>query len=584
MSENIRVRQLTPVYPSEEQEHVRALLDYAAEQYDEDCVFVLKHKTKEGPEYEKVSFARLRDDVRRLGTAMMDLGLLGTRIAVIGENSYPWQLAYLTALSGLGIVVPLDKGLPYKELKTSLQKSGASVLVFDKKHASLAEQLQQDAARPMDAPTAVSTYLCMEEQETYLSIPELLRRGEEKLAAGDTAFWELPIDREALAALIFTSGTTSLAKAVMLSQRNLMFNIYSLKLVENIEHGDMNIALLPYHHTFGAAGQLLMYACGASTCFCDGLKYIQKNFVEYHVSVFIGVPLLMEAMYRKILTGIRKQGKEKTFRRGVRISGLLRKAGIDVRRRLFKDILAELGGDLRMVVSGASALDGSVIRGYQEIGVEVVQGYGMTESSPVIAAENLFERTPGSIGRGLPGVEVEIADPDEEGVGEIIVRSPSVMMGYYQDEAETAKVLKDGWLRTGDLAYVDKEGYIHITGRSKNVIVLKNGKNVYPEEIETILEEIPYVKENIVYGEVRRKGADDRDHVLVAKIVYDEDILREQYGAETEEEIRAVVDRDIDRVNENMPKYKQVHRFLLQTEEMVKTTTGKVKRYEEIKG
>ena len=291
----------------------------------------------------------------------------------------------------------------------------------------------------------------------------------------------------------------------------------------------------------------------------------------------------MEAMYKKIMAGIRKKGKEKTFERGVKLARMLRKAKIDVRRKLFKDVIDELGGSLRMVVSGASALDAAVINGYQDIGIEVVQGYGMTESAPVIAGENLFNRAPGSIGLAFPGMDVEIANPDEEGIGEIIVRSPSVMMGYYQDKAETDKVLKDGWLHTGDLAYLDSKGCIHITGRSKNVIVLKNGKNVYPEEIETIIAELPYVEENIVFGEVRREGADDRDEVLVAKIVYDKDLMKEKYGAETEEQVYAIVDADIDRINSNMPKYKHVHRLMLQTEEMSKTTTGKVKRYEENK-
>lgn len=586
MRKNLQVKQLKPVYPSEEHENVPALLDYAADEYGDSTAFILKDKSagrKGEPVYRNISYRDLRDDVCRLGTGLMASGIRNARIAIIGENSYHWQLSYLAAMSGLGICVPLDKGLPYTELKTSIQKSGSSVLIFDKKHASLADRLRAEAADPMAAPTAVSTYVCMDEGTDYLSIRELLDKGEEELRAGNKEFKNLRVDREALSNLIFTSGTTSAAKAVMLCQRNIMFNVFSLKQVEDIRHGDVNIALLPYHHTFGATGQLLMYACGATTVFCDGLKYLQKNFVEFHVSVFIGVPLLMEAMYKKIMAGIRKKGKEKTFERGVKLARMLRKAKIDVRRKLFKDVIDELGGSLRMVVSGASALDAAVINGYQDIGIEVVQGYGMTESAPVIAGENLFNRAPGSIGLGFPGMDVEIADPDEEGIGEIIVRSPSVMMGYYQDKDETDKVLKDGWLHTGDLAYLDSKGCIHITGRSKNVIVLKNGKNVYPEEIETIIAELPYVEENIVFGEVRREGADDRDEVLVAKIVYDKDLMKEKYGAETEEQIYAIVDADIDRINSNMPKYKHVHRLILQTEEMAKTTTGKVKRYEENK-
>ena len=318
MSENIQVKQLKPVYPAEEHENVRTLLEYAAKTYGDDAAFIIKEKSagrKGTPVYRNISYGELREDVRRLGAGLMAAGISNARIAIIGENSYYWQLAYLATLSGLGICVPLDKGLPYIELKTSIQKSGCNVLIFDRKHASLADRLRREAADPMSAPTAVSEYICMEDDEYYLSFSELLEKGSEQIASGCTAFDDLPINREALSNLIFTSGTTSAAKAVMLNQRNIMFNVYSLKQVEDVRRGDVNIALLPYHHTFGATGQLLMYSCGVTTVFCDGLKYLQKNFVEYHVSVFIGVPLLMEAMYKKIMAGVRKKGKEKTVQR-----------------------------------------------------------------------------------------------------------------------------------------------------------------------------------------------------------------------------------------------------------------------------
>ena len=318
----------------------------------------------------------------------------------------------------------------------------------------------------------------------------------------------------------------------------------------------------------------MMISQGTTTVFCDGLKYIQKNIKEYRVTVFVCVPLLIEAMYKRIQLAIDKQGKRKTFERGLKISRFLLKFHIDIRRKLFKDILDELGGRLRYIVSGASALDPEVTKGFEDIGINVVQGYGMTEASPVIAGENPENKRPGSIGFSMPDMDLVLADQNEEGIGELVARGANVMLGYYEDQEATDAILIDGWLHTGDLASIDKDGFIFIRGRQKNVIVLKNGKNVYPEELEDLIDALPYVQESMVYGQKRRKDGDSKDLTLAAKIVYDKDRIDCSI-----EELNKRVAEDIDKINETLPTYKQLRRFELTDEPMEKTTTGKIKRY-----
>ena len=282
------------------------------------------------------------------------------------------------------------------------------------------------------------------------------------------------------------------------------------------------------------------------------------------------------------MQNVKKQGKEKTVAFGIKLSKFLLKFGIDIRRKLFKEILDQLGGDIRFVISGAAAIDPEALEGFKNFGISAVQGFGMTETSPVLTAENLYEYRTGSIGHAMPGVEVAIENPDENGVGEIIARGPNVMAGYYENEEETAKTLIDGWMHTGDLGYADKDGYLFICGRKKNVIILKNGKNVYPEEIEVLFANLDYVEECMVYG-YQRKEDDPLDLAVGVKLVYKPDVMKENFGAVTEEEIKAVVDKDIDKINETMPTYKQITRTIITDQPMVKTTTGKVKRFEETK-
>ncbi|MDO4517847.1 MAG: AMP-binding protein [Bacillota bacterium] len=580
---NIKIEQVKPLHDFKRHHDFRELMKFCVEEYGDDDAFIIKHK---GPgrskevHYEHKTYRMLADDLNHFGTGLLNRGAKGKRVAIIANNCYEWMLPYYAVPCGLGIAVPLDKGLPFEEALSSIIRSNSEILIFDPAHKKLVEELKQ-------ADMPVKQFYSTTPLEGYETVYDVIEEGRAILAGekeGDQSFPELPIDPDDTALLLFTSGTSGLAKAVMLTQTNVLFNIWAMQVTQPIRRGDINMAFLPYHHTFGCDTQVMMFSCGVTTVFCDGLKYIQKNMQEYHVTIFIGVPLLVEAIYKRVMRSVEKQGKMKTFQRGAQIGKFLNRFHIDVRRRLFKQIIDELGGELRFIFCGASALDPEAIRGFESIGVGVIQGYGMTESAPVITTETIREHRPGSIGKALYGVEVEIANPNEDGIGEIIARSPSIMKGYYEDPEETAKTIIDGWLHTGDLARVNRDGYVFIAGRKKNVIVLKNGKNIYPEEIETLIASFPYVKENMVFAKEKRQEVNS-ELALCAKIVYDPAVMKEQFDLEDPKEIEAHIYADIETINAGMPTYKQITRLIATEEEMVKTTTGKVKRFvEENKG
>lgn len=568
----------------------RELLSYIADEYGDDSAYIIKTKreTKTTPaEYKRVSFIGLKRDVEDFGTALMNMGLKGQRFAIIGKNRYEWMVGYYAWLCGLGICVPLDRGLPYDELEMSIIRSKSDILFFDKDHLETVEALKAAGT------TQLTTYICMDKIEGYLNVPDIMAKGRVASQEDKETYRKLPIDSDGMTILLFTSGTSGLAKAVMLSQASICHNCWSVLSVEDLRHGDVNMAFLPYHHTFGSTGQTMMSCAGMTTVFCDGLKYVQKNMVEYGVSVFICVPLLIEGMYKKVMQAVKKQGKEKTLRTGIKISRLLLKLGIDIRRKLFNEIHEQLGGHLRYIVSGASALDPVVNQGWLDLGVKLVQGYGMTETSPVMLAETPEVLSLGSNGIAIPGVTMAIEDPNEEGIGELVCKGPNVMLGYYENEEATAEIMRGGWLHTGDLASLDKNGCVVIRGRSKNVIVLKNGKNIYPEELETVIGNLPYVKENMVYGQARHKDGDSGDLSLCVRIVYDpeyvESVLGIKLGEEGSpereaalEELEKLVSADLDKINAELPVYKQILRHELTDKEMEKTTTGKVKRYKQV--
>ena len=557
---------------------IRELLAGCAKEFGEADAYIIKTKreTKTSPaEYRHVSFVELKKEVDWLGAAFLARGLKGKRLAIIGKNRYEWMLGYYAQTCGLGIVVPLDKGLPLEELEMSLSRAKADVLLFDKDHLELANRLK---ANP---DFAGLSFICMDRIEGFDALPDILEEGKALPEEAVRTYQELPLDGNALAFILFTSGTSGLAKAVMLTHFNITHNIWAVLSAEDLRKGDVNMAFLPYHHTFGSTGQTMMSCAGMTTVFCDGLKYVQKNMVEYKVSVFICVPLLIEAMYKKIMAEVEKQGKTKKLETGKKLSRALLKIGIDRRKQLFKEIIDKLGGGLRYIISGASPLDPEVAKGFTDIGVEVVQGYGMTESSPVLAGENPQNRKAGTIGLAMPGVTLMVEDPNEEGIGELIAKGPNVMLGYYENKEATREIMGDGWLHTGDLVSLDKNGYITIRGRKKNVIVLKNGKNIYPEEVEILVGNLPYVQECMVFGEARKDDGDMKDLILSVKIVYDAQRLLETRGAETREQIEAAVAADIEAINQNLPGYKRIYRRYLTEVPMEKTTTGKVKRYKQ---
>ena len=538
-----------------------------AKNFSDDLAFIIKHKNNSKITYENITYTKFLNHINSFGTGLLKKGFKGKRVALIGPNSYEWMLTYFTVQSGIGILIPLDKGLPDSEIEYSLQKSKADVIVFSEEYLDRIMELKET--------TNLTKFICMQKNNKNIpTIQDFMNIGTGELKKGNTLFSSLEIDPNELSLILFTSGTTSLAKAVMLTQRNILVSVNGVTEILDVTPKDVGIALLPFHHTFGALSVMYLFAGGACTTFCDGLRYIGDNLKEYHVTTFICVPLLLESMYKKIMLQIEKTNKTKKVNFALALSKFLLFFKIDIRRKLFKEIIDSIGG-LRMAISGASALDPRVQKGLNDFGIRASQGYGLTETAPVLTAPKNDMDKIGSCGTPIPEVEVKIANPNENGIGEIIARGPNVMLGYYENEEATNEVIKDGWFYTGDLGYKDDDNFFYITGRKKNVIVLKNGKNIYPEELEVLINKLSYVNECIVFGYPK-----DDDLIVSTKIVYD----AKQIGNNLDEkEIKNKIWEDIKKLNNTLPTYKYIKNLFISEEPMIKTTTSKIKRNEEIK-
>lgn len=563
------------IFKATEYKDMKELLYGSAEKFGDKTAFTIKKQDGKEIEYDNKSYKDLLEDVNEFGTGLFDLGLKGKRVAVIGKNRYEWAVAHLANLLGGIVCVPLDKDLQYEELESSLIRSKADAIVFDEKLVENMKLLKENGK------TNLKEFICMSKIDGFKSMEEIKDKGEDILESGNKEYLDVKIDENEMAILLFTSGTTAASKAVMLSQRNVASNVYDLQSVEDIRETDVNIALLPFHHIFGSTCLVFVLACGVKTVFADGLRYVKANLAEYKVTMFVGVPLLVDTIYKGINKEIEKQGKTKLIKIATKVTNFLLKLGIDVRRKVFKQVLDGLGGALRFVIVGGAPADPKVLKAFNDFGITTLQGYGLSETSPVIAAENYKVRKIGTVGYSMPSVTLELVDKDEKGVGEIRAKGPNVMLGYYEMPEKTEEVLKDGWFYTGDLGYFDNKGRLVITGRTKNLIVLKNGKKVFPEEIETVVNRLELVEESFVFGMPDEE--DENDVTISAKIVYNKDIVKEKYGEKTNEEIHDIIWTQIKELNTTFPPYKHIKKVIVTDKELIKTTTKKVKRQEEMK-
>ena len=524
-----------------------------------------------------ITHKQYREQIKALGTALCDLGLQGERIAVISENRYEWGLAYLAIATGTGVVVPLDRALPPNEIESLIERSNVKAIFYSNKYDETMNSIREAGK------TNIKYFISMDLNEKtgdVYSQKELLENGKKLIENGDKRFIDSKIDSENMGIMLFTSGTTSISKAVMLSHKNIVTNIMDIRNSFELNETDTLLSFLPLHHVFECtAGFLYVISIGASIVFSKGAKHIADELKRFQITAMISVPAVFDIMYRKLIKTIEKKGKLDTVKKGIKISEALLKLKIDIRKKLFSEIHNNLGGKLRFLVAGGAALDPETEKGFRELGFNLLQGYGLTETAPVVAVGLTKCRKLGSIGKKFPSVEVKIYEPDQEGVGELLVKGPSVMLGYYNNEEATKEAIdSEGWFHTGDLAKIDKDGFIYITGRKKNVIVLQNGKNIYPEELEILINKIEGIKESMIYG-----MPEDGDLTISAKVVYDKNAIKELYGFDTEDKIEEFINEEIKKINKTMPAYKYIRNVMITEEELIKTTTLKIKRHEEMK-
>lgn len=546
---------MTPYYYKNEKRfyNFREIINYSAVRYAKNTAFQVKTKTGD---YKNITFAELKNLYYGLCTKFIKMGYLGKRIAVIGANSFEWALSYLCA-STVGVVVPIDKELQAEDVSDFFDSADCVAVCTD--NAKI-EALKGVVTRDIN----------------YISFDSIRSMASESI--NTSLVDDIEIGKDEMRVLIFTSGTTGSSKGVCLSQNNLCSNIHSTVSMVDIKESDKTLSILPLHHTYECTLDFILFLTrGAQVCYCDGLTKVQKNLNEYSPTILVVVPALLKVLNKRIKKAIAADcpKKYKEYFETESLASALSKVPFIIRKVICSKVKKSLGGKLRLFIVGAAELDTQLVEDFGALGIRTLQGYGLTECSPLLAGNNDFHFNPESTGEAIPGVELKIDNPNEEGVGEILAKGENIMLGYYNDPEATEQVLCDGWFRTGDLGYMDENGDLFIKGRIKNVIVTENGKNIYPEELETRLSEFPEIGEVLVFG-----AKENGESFVKAKIFPNFDYLKEKLGRQpSRDDAEHAVNKVVKAVNKKIPNYKHIKIVETLSSALEKTTTQKIKRF-----
>ena len=552
---------------------IKDLLVSSAELFGDNVAYL--QKWEKNGKFEPITYKEVLADVNGIGTWMMEKGLEGKRVAVIGPNCYQWATTYLAVTAGIGCIVPLDRELNAGELKTQIQRADVSAVVFGERYLDIFKGIMADGDTDLEL---LVNFDSQEEQDGVYAWKQVKDEGKKLVEDGNLDYVNAEVDNEIMSIMIFTSGTVGKPKGVMLSQKNVCSELMIAPTIFELRQDDIYLSFLPFHHTYECTCCLLMAIYkGSAVAFCQGLPYIAKNLKEVRPTMMLGVPALYEKLYQKIWKTARKQGKEDALKKAIKINHFTKKFHIDLGDKFFKDIRAVFGGRMKTLICGGAKIDPNILDGLREFGFNALQGYGLTEAAPMGAFNPQDAPNSRSIGVPFPGQDIKTIDVNEEGIGEICIKGPNIMLGYYDDPEQTAEVLDDdGWFHTGDLGYVDKDGYAYLTGRAKNVIVTRKGKNVYPEEIEYQLNLIDFVQESFVFENPKASGDDIQ---IVASIRIDEEEMAELLGPDyTDEDVMREIWKEVDKINKDAPVYRIIKKVIYRKTDFIHNTSSKLMR------
>ncbi len=552
------------LHPKREFENVRALIEWVGDFYSDRVAFSYRTDPRQ-KEIEKVTFPELRDDVRALATELLSMGCAGKHCVLIGKNSYEWALLYYSALAIGSVLVPLDRDWGKEDLADTAARADMAFLFADEDVKEKAEYVASE--------TKLSTNIIYLGNDGDDSLRALVERGRVKFAESSQPYYSAHVDADIMSLLVFTSGTTGKGKGVMLCQRNFLSDLSDI--IPYMNFSKKTVGVLPPHHTYGSSVMFIGHAIiGSEVYLSSGIRYIQKELKEQKPGHLCLVPLYLETFYRKIMANIKEKGKEKLVFRMIKISNFLLKFGIDLRKKLFGEIRAAFGGEVKMAISGGAPINPDILYFFNSIGISTLNGYGITECAPIIAVNRSKNVVPGSVGNVLDIDTVKIFEPNDDGEGEILVKGPNVMLGYYKNEEATKEAFdEEGYFRTGDYGKLDKNNVLYITGRKKNLIILSNGKNVYPEEIENELVSAPGVQDIIVYEGQSKRGMEY--NAIVAEIFPDKEYV-EKNGIT---DVRAHLQKFVNEYNKTATPYKKIAILKVRDEDFPKNTLRKIMRF-----